>query len=405
MKTTPPDQVKMKEPFAMVAAPVNHAGSPADRSGAIVIIGATVLGLGGIRTHLVLLCRLLRRHGVGVVVFATGAQWDQDTIAGLEAMGVKFRLPPRFTRSSRTLSALHACLTWPVLVSRRAVSVYCVCPGYSQLLLQRVKPGGALSIYHEIVQPAGAQGPAGKCAAGLDASVANSRKVARMMERIRPAKPVRVVPFLTADAPTMAPPARRQPGMNEELRVVYLGRLVAHKRPDQLVRRWRALIAHPVLAGAHLDIFGFDPTGKMVRELRALVTENKLSDRVSICGEYEVKSLPGILARSDLVVLPSLDEGLPLVLVEAMQQGVPFVATAAGGTEELGEDNPDVIVTGTKWEDFEAGLLAMAGKIRSGAIDSRRLHQWVETRYGYESVSRQWLDCLLNPRSFFGLHD
>jgi glycosyltransferase involved in cell wall biosynthesis len=109
-------------------------------------------------------------------------------------------------------------------------------------------------------------------------------------------------------------------------------------------------------------------------------------------------------AESDIVVLPSLYEGLPLVLVEAMSYGVPFVATDAGGTGELGEDNPDVIVTSTKWEDFEAGLLAMAGKIHAGEINSRRLHEWVEKRYGYATVSQQWLQCLLNPQKFFNHH-
>ena len=163
--------------------------------------------------------------------------------------------------------------------------------------------------------------------------------------------------------------------------------------------------ALPALARARLDIYGFDPVGTMLKELRAFVVENQLAETVAIHGEYELNTLPRILANCDLVVLPSLDEGLPLVLVEAMARGVPFVATAAGGTEELGQDNPDVMVTSTKWEDFEAGLLAMAEKIRAGGIDSRRLHRWTETRYGYTAVSRQWLDCLLNPRQFFHLHD
>jgi glycosyltransferase involved in cell wall biosynthesis len=194
-------------------------------------------------------------------------------------------------------------------------------------------------------------------------------------------------------------------GGTGQLRVVYLGRLVAHKRPDQLVRRWQALTAHPVLVGARLDIYGFDPDGTMLRELRAFVADSNLSESIELHGEYELNTLPQILEKSDVVVLPSLDEGLPLVLVEAMSHGVPFVATAAGGTEELGEENLDVIVTGTKWEDFEAGLLALAAKIRGGEVDSRRLHRWAEERYGYATVSRQWLDCLLNPRPFFDLHD
>jgi glycosyltransferase involved in cell wall biosynthesis len=368
-----------------------------------VIISGTVLGLGGIRTHLMLLCRLLRQQRIEVVVFATGAHWNSQELAELTALGVRFHLPPSIIRRMRKLAALYSRLTWPSLMPRNANSLYCIGAGRSHFLMHRLRPKDTVSINHEIVAPPGPDSLAGQCAQCLDVSVANSRKVAEQMRGYWPQKPIRVIPFLTSDQP-MPAPDRLQVGEKNQVRVVYLGRLVAHKRPDQLVRRWQALTAHPVLASARLDVYGFDPDGDMLKELRAFVTEAKLSEKVRIHGGYELDKLPQILAESDIVVLPSLDEGLPLVLVEAMLHGVPFVATDAGGTGELGEENPDVIVTSTKWEDFEAGLLAMAEKIRAGEINSRRLHQWVEERYGYAAVSQQWLQCLLNPQKFFNHH-
>ncbi len=347
----------------------------------LVTISGTVLGLGGIRTHLMLLCQLLRKQNIKVVVFATGVNWNLQELAELRAAGVRFHLPPAILRRFRKLAALYSRLTWPWLAPRRANSLYCIGAGRSHFLMHRLRPQGTLSINHEIVVPPGPHSMAGLCAGRLDVSVANSRKVAERMQEYWPRKPIRIIPFLTSDRP-MPVPVRPRVGEESRLRVVYLGRLVAHKRPDQLVRRWQVLTAQPALARARLDVYGFDPAGTMLKELRAFVTENKLTETVAIHGEYELNTLPQILANSDLVVLPSLDEGLPLVLVEAMAHGIPFVATAAGGTQELGQGNLDVMVTGTKWEDFEAGLLAMAKKIRAGEIDSRRLHQWVEARYG-----------------------
>jgi glycosyltransferase involved in cell wall biosynthesis len=367
-----------------------------------VIVSGTILGLGGIRTHLVLLCRLLRRRGIEAVIFATGADWDSQVLAQLEAAGVRFNLPPAFIRRTRKLAVLYSRLAWPRLVPRTANSLYCIGAGRSHFLMHRLRPRAAVSINHEIVIPPAPDSLAGQCAAHLDVSVANSGKVAERMREYWPQKPVRIIPFLTSDR-AQPVPSRQRVGEGSQLRVVYLGRLVAHKRPDELVHRWRALSAHPLLASARLDVYGSGPDGNMLKELRDFVANSELSEKVCLHGEYELNALPRILAESDMVVLPSLDEGLPLVLVEAMSHGVPFVATAAGGTQEL--NNADTIVTSTAWEDFEAGLLAMAGKIRAGEINSLRLHRWAEARYGYSAVSRQWLDCLLNPRQFFGLHD
>ena len=111
------------------------------------------------------------------------------------------------------------------------------------------------------------------------------------------------------------------------------------------------------------------------------------------------RQVPEILAQADLVVLPSEWEGLPLVLVEAMQHGVPIVATDVGGTRELGQNNPDAVITAPAWDAFVDGLRLLAGKLRAGEIDALRLHRWTESRYGTDVVAPQWLHILLGNGS------
>src|SRR3954468_2162166 len=48
--------------------------------------------------------------------------------------------------------------------------------------------------------------------------------------------------------------------------------------------------------------------------------------------------VPRLLAAADLLVLPSLYEGLPNVVLEAMRFRKPVVATAAPGRPEVVED-------------------------------------------------------------------
>lgn len=393
----------MASPLASYSGVANTGSEVAPTRRRIAISGAK-LGLGGVRTHLVFLCRLLLRLGTEVDVFATGSHWTEDILQDLRRLGARIHLPPAVLSRSARLSLLYACLTWPMKVPQKANSLYCVGAGRSHLFLHRFRRRGTVSINHEIVAPPGAQSLAGMCAQRLDTTVANSQKVAELMRGLWPKKPMRVIPFLTSDR-TVPAPAGRKSRTSKPLRVAYLGRLVEQKRPDHLVRRWSALSAHPALADSRLDIHGYDPDGRMLREMRELILTPGLSERVRIHGEYGMADLPRILRDTDIVVLPSLWEGLPLVLVESMLHGVPFVATAAGGTEELGDGNPDVRITSTDWSDFEAGLVEMAERLLSGRIDPLRLHAWAEKRYGYSSVSEKWVRCLHDPYQFFNLHD
>jgi glycosyltransferase involved in cell wall biosynthesis len=347
------------------------------------------------------LCRVLSEAGAEVTLFGSSSEWPARDLDAIKSLGVRLLLPPAPLRRFRKASLMSALASMPLRLRRRFVSVYCIGDGRLHNYVMRSVLPGAVSIFHEILQARSYMADA-QWISTVDAMIANSKKVGREMADIWPSSPIRVLPFLTSGEPLSAPVAREPVG-TRELRIVYLGRLAGHKRPDMLVKNWLQLKALKPLAPARLDIYGYDAAGTMINELQQFVAAHDLTDAVEIHGAYDVSKLPEILSRADVVVLPSEWEGLPLVLVEAMQRGVPIVATCAGGTEEFGEDNPDVIVTDCEWESFVDGLLGMAGKLRSGGIDAVRLHRWTEERYGYAVVAEMWRNSLLNPRAFFGL--
>lgn len=89
-------------------------------------------------------------------------------------------------------------------------------------------------------------------------------------------------------------------------------------------------------------------------KLEGLADRLGVRRRVTFLGFRE--DMPRLIACADVVVLPSLSEGLPLAVLEAMAAGTPLVATAIGGSDEAVVDG----VTGLLVPARDAAALAHA---------------------------------------------
>ena len=67
-----------------------------------------------------------------------------------------------------------------------------------------------------------------------------------------------------------------------------------------------------------------------------------ISDSVKFLGI--VKDMPALLAKADIYVQPSLQEGLPNAVIEAMASGLPIIATKVSGNEDLVNHNSNGIL-------------------------------------------------------------
>ena len=87
------------------------------------------------------------------------------------------------------------------------------------------------------------------------------------------------------------------------------------------------------MSDLRLEIAGSGPERtQLENEVRLL----GLTDRITFLGwQMDVDTL---LARWDIFVMSSLEEGLPIAALEAMASGLPVVATSVGGVPELVED-------------------------------------------------------------------
>ena len=115
---------------------------------------------------------------------------------------------------------------------------------------------------------------------------------------------------------------------------------------------------------AHFVLAGDGPTRT---EMMRLATELGVDAQMSFPGE--IPDALDLMRASDLVVLPSLSEGLPITLVEAMALGRPVVATRVGGIPEVAEDG----VTARLVPPREASTLASAiiGVLRDAELAER----------------------------------
>ena len=169
-------------------------------------------------------------------------------------------------------------------------------------------------------------------------------------------------PAATAPAPTVpeesasssAGHERPAPaGSGEEadtgMLLLFVGRLVEHKNLPRLLDAFARLA--PGRPGLRLLLVGSGPLGP---SLMAQTRQLGLSGQVLMLGERD--DVPALMAAADIVVAPSLREGLSNVILEAMALGRPVVATRVGGTPEAIDDGEHGLLV----DPLDTGALAAA---------------------------------------------
>jgi L-malate glycosyltransferase len=199
-------------------------------------------------------------------------------------------------------------------------------------------------------------------ASRADVLVVNSEATARE-ERAAgvPAGRIVVIPNGVA-VPESAFPSRAAMDLPSVPIVLAVGRLEPVKGHHHLLEAWpRVRALRPT---AILMIIG---AGAERRALQAQAERLGLGDGVRWLGERP--ALPYI-ANADVLVQPSLSEGMPNVVLEAMALGVPVVASSVGGTTELIANGE----TGLLVPAADAGALAEAiSRLLEDRTTARRL--------------------------------
>ncbi|NEO94826.1 MAG: glycosyltransferase family 4 protein, partial [Moorea sp. SIO3G5] len=72
-----------------------------------------------------------------------------------------------------------------------------------------------------------------------------------------------------------------------------------------------------------------------VEQACQLVESLDLGDYIKVPGGIDSGQRDALLAKADIFILPSYNEGLPMAMLEAMGWGLPVITTPVGGIPEL----------------------------------------------------------------------
>lgn len=190
--------------------------------------------------------------------------------------------------------------------------------------------------------------------------------------------------------------ARREPrapgAAREPLRAAYLGTWIPPKGVHVLVEAVRGMDPRTVVLDVHgyaPPYEGFDDYAGHLRRLAAG------AEHVRFHGAYAPEDVPVLLARTDVLVVPSIwYENSPLTVHEARLAGVPVVASGHGGLLELVAHEVDGLL-------FRPGSVAALrselGRLASDRDLLGRLRSSSRAVQGIEGHARE-LETLYLPR-------
>lgn len=172
----------------------------------------------------------------------------------------------------------------------------------------------------------------------------------------------------------------------QEVHALFVGRLAVQKGLAILVQSL-GLLSEREQAQLRLTLVGDGPLRSSLEESAARLAPG----RVEFLGWQPRHKLPSIYAGADLLVLPSLMEGMPNVVLEAMAAGLAIVASNVGGSRELVRDGENGLLV-------EPGSPeALAAALSDAIGDRRRLAQWgrasekLVEAYSWDRVVEQYL--------------
>jgi len=133
---------------------------------------------------------------------------------------------------------------------------------------------------------------------------------------------------------------------NKDFKILFIGSVTDRKKPHLIVEAINNLNSKDV----NLYVVGPTPNESYLSKLKELVNKYELEEQVVFAGSVDRESVMEYYSQSNLMILPSVSEGLARVIFESQATGCPVLVTDVPG---MG----DIVIDGQTGYVFESNNL------------------------------------------------
>ena len=137
-----------------------------------------------------------------------------------------------------------------------------------------------------------------------------------------------------------------KPLSKDKFNILFIGSVTDRKKPHMIIEAIQRINDKSY----NLSIVGPAPNEKYFKELKDLIDKSELQNQVSLIGPVDRESVKDYYSTSNLMILPSISEGLARVIFESQVAMCPVLVTDAPGMS-------DIVIDGQTGYVFESNNL------------------------------------------------
>ncbi len=199
---------------------------------------------------------------------------------------------------------------------------------------------------------------------------------------------IHVIP-MGIDLPRVSTEKKKTNG--SPLRLLFVGRLARVRRVELLIKAL-SLMDFPVLATI---VGGEEETasvakGGYVNELKKLVEELKIEEKVEFVGPKTKEELCAYYSKSDIFIYPSLYENFGQPILEAAAAGLPIISTNVGVAREIVIESETGFIVSDEPKAIAARVCDLMN-VETRKQMGEKMKQKVVADFGWEMVMQKYI--------------